>query len=76
MKPENNYEMTIDSYLDIICYCNDILDILRKLNAGECFIKGLLLYELASSEIKLAEIKKENIGEVRTSFELYDLNIK
>lgn len=68
MKPENNYEMTIDSYLDIIGYCNDILEILGKLNAGECFIKGLLLYELASSEIKLAEIKKENISDVSISF--------
>lgn len=64
MKPENNYEMTVESYADIICYCNDILDILEKLHAGECFIKGLLLYELASSEIKLAEIKKEKISTV------------
>lgn len=64
MKEENNCKMTEDLYMDIISYCCEILDILQKLNAGECFIKGLLLYELASAKIKVVEFKKEYLDDV------------
>lgn len=68
MKSEILSETTEENCNDIISYCRDVLDVLEKLKAGECFIKGMLLYELASAEIKLIMIKKKFLDEVSAEF--------
>lgn len=64
MKAENGCEMTLDNYLDIVQYCNDVLETIQKLDIGESFVKGWLLYESCASQISIAKLKQENINEV------------
>ncbi|XP_035780820.1 SET domain-containing protein SmydA-8-like [Anopheles albimanus] len=40
-------------------YCLEILDLLERLRYGECFIKGVLCYELFVTRVTLAELQEE-----------------
>lgn len=51
-----NYTMTEDDFKDICEYCYEILDVLEKLSVGDCFIKGLLCYEIAKHKVQLAKL--------------------
>lgn len=64
MKQEEKYTMTIEDHLDIEKYCYDTLDIIDKLDMGECFVKGILYHELVVTKIKLAELQGQELNEV------------
>ncbi|XP_049531229.1 SET domain-containing protein SmydA-8 isoform X1 [Anopheles darlingi] len=40
-------------------YCLEILDLLERLRYGECFIKGVLCYELFVTRVTLAALQKQ-----------------
>lgn len=40
-------------------YCREILEILRKLDYGECYVKGVLCYELFKVLMAIARLKEE-----------------
>lgn len=65
LQKDDSYKMVEEDYYDICQYCYDILQILENLVAGECFIKGILCYEIAKAKINLAEIKSSKIDNVR-----------
>jgi len=64
MKQDPNYVMTLEDYEDVERYCHDVLEIIDRLTAGECFVKGLLHYELVQCQIKLAELRRVEFDEV------------
>lgn len=41
-------------------YCLEILDILQRLNYGECFVKGVLCYELFVTRVTIAQLLNES----------------
>lgn len=55
LQKDENYTMTEEDYEDVCEYCYDVLAILESLSAGECFIKGVLCYEIAKAKISIAE---------------------
>jgi hypothetical protein len=65
LQKQENYEMLEEDYHDIIGYCFEILEILENLTAGECFIKGLLFYEIAKAKINIKKLTSSEIDEVR-----------
>lgn len=65
MKKEIEAELTLVDHQDVERYCYDVLSILETLNAGECFVKGLLYYELMRVKLKIAEMTKQSFDEVR-----------
>jgi hypothetical protein len=64
MKRDQNYVMTLEDYEDIERYCYDVLAIIDRLSCGECFVKGLLYYELLTVKVKLAELKGQVFDDV------------
>lgn len=64
MKKDPNYEMTLQDYIDIESYCNDVLRIIDQLRVGECFVKGLLYHEILTANIKSAELRKQEFDDV------------
>lgn len=56
MKQEENYEMTLEDYGDVEQYCYDVLEIMKHLGTGECFVKGLLFNELINTKLKVWNI--------------------
>lgn len=59
MKQQGTYVMTLEDYLDVEKYCYDVLSIMEQLGCGECFVKGLLYYELLNIKLKIAELRNE-----------------
>ena len=57
--------------MDIKKYCNEILKILEILNAGECFIKGVLCFDIAKADIKISEINNATENRVRRQMESF-----
>ncbi|XP_029710505.1 SET domain-containing protein SmydA-8 [Aedes albopictus] len=55
-------------------YCREILEILRKLDYGECYVKGVLCYELFKVLMAIARLKEETfpdeeaLGYLRTAW--------
>lgn len=64
MKKEQNYIMSNEDYQDIERYCENVLEIIDKLELGECFIKGILYHELITTKLKLSELQEVAIDEV------------
>jgi hypothetical protein len=69
MKQQKTIVMTLEDYLDVEKYCYDVLTIIESLGCGECFVKGLLYYELLNVKLKIAELKNQtSFDEVRKVF--------
>lgn len=51
-------------------YCGDILQILERLQAGECTLKGLVEFKLFQCRQLFLDIGKYSMSEVRPSFQL------
>uniref|UniRef100_A0A182TUI3 Uncharacterized protein n=1 Tax=Anopheles melas TaxID=34690 RepID=A0A182TUI3_9DIPT len=59
-------------------YCLEILDILQRLNYGECFVKGVLCYELFVTRVTIAQLLNEseiatetsNLDQLRTAWQI------
>lgn len=51
-------------------YCGDILQILERLQAGECTLKGLVEFKLFQCRQLLLDTGKYSMSEVRRSFQL------
>lgn len=68
MKKESDHIMTIEDYQDIEKYCLNVLHIIDKLTMGECFVKGILYHELATTKIRLAELQGQMINDVSMLF--------
>lgn len=55
-------------------YCREILEILRKLDYGECYVKGVLCYELFKVLMAIARLREETfpdeeaLGYLRTAW--------
>lgn len=56
--------MNENDFEDICQYSYDILDVLEKLSVGECYIKGILCYELAKAKIQKAKLNATNFNEI------------
>ncbi|CAO1397800.1 unnamed protein product [Diamesa hyperborea] len=63
LKQDVDYTMSLEDYQDIEQYCYDVLDIITRLKAGECFVKGLLYYEMVKTKLKILEMKNLEIDE-------------
>jgi SET domain len=64
LKRDPNYVMTLEDHEDIEKYCLDILDIIDRLRVGECFVNGLLYYEIAKTKLIMLEIRKQVANDV------------
>ncbi|XP_058127021.1 SET domain-containing protein SmydA-8 [Anopheles ziemanni] len=59
-------------------YCVEILDILERLQYGECFVKGVLCYELFVTRVTLGQVPSEsgntteelNLEHLRTAWQI------
>uniref|UniRef100_A0A182XYF9 SET domain-containing protein n=1 Tax=Anopheles stephensi TaxID=30069 RepID=A0A182XYF9_ANOST len=59
-------------------YCVEILDVLQRLNYGECFVKGVLCYELFVTRVTIAQLLNEsaiatetaNLDQLRTAWKI------
>uniref|UniRef100_A0A182MJM8 SET domain-containing protein n=1 Tax=Anopheles culicifacies TaxID=139723 RepID=A0A182MJM8_9DIPT len=59
-------------------YCLEILDVLERLNYGECFVKGVLCYELFVTRVTIAKLLNEsddaaetaNLAQLRTAWKI------
>lgn len=71
MKKELANDLTIEDHLDVERYCYDVLRILETLDCGECFVKGLLYYELITVKLKIAELTNQtSFDEVGTLIQI------
>lgn len=66
MKQDENHQMSIEDYEDVEKYCYDVLKIINQLRAGDCFVKGLLFYELMKSKLKITDMKNITMRDVST----------
>lgn len=64
MKQEKDYTMTLTDYEDITKYCQDVLDTLDKLTAGECFVRGLLYHEMVTAKLMIYELTNQDMNKV------------
>lgn len=71
LQKDEGHSMTEENYNEIIGYCFEVLEILDKLTVGECYIKGVLLYEIAKAQIKIAEFQNLPIDHVREIFQIF-----
>ncbi|XP_053678582.1 uncharacterized protein LOC128728956 [Anopheles nili] len=59
-------------------YCLEILDVLERLNYGECFVKGVLCFELFVTRVTIAKVLNEsdiateasNLEQLRTAWQI------
>lgn len=64
LQKEASYVMLEEDYQDICQYCFDVMEILEKLKAGECFIKGILSYEIAKAKINIGKLNPSKLDKV------------
>lgn len=68
LQKDETYTMKVEDLNEICRYCCDTLEVLDKLKAGECFIKGLLYYEIAKTKVKIAEVNFLNSESVSIKY--------
>lgn len=53
-------EAVLEQLLEKEKYCDEILEILAKLDYGECFVKGVLCYEMFKVRMAIAQRREEH----------------